>query len=243
MYKRTSAYICLAVFCMLATSCATKIAGLTHDPSFTYDTIVSSKIMVGGVASIVNNISATTTIAYSDILRSQFTKQRKELNVVSSRKLVSKLGRKKYDRLMSEHRETGALSSSSLGVVRSKFKGVRYVIFARIEKNETERNIKTRDIYETKKMPNGKKIKVKKGYDITYYSRRKASVSLYIYDLDMGKSVWGGSVNKTVSNSNLYQIRPGRYSRTRKYPDMPNTKQVLSRIFGGFAENLPKAPK
>jgi len=182
-------------------------------------------------------------MAYSDILRQQFAKQRKELNIVPSRKLVSKLGRKEYDRLLSEHRETGLLSSSSLGAVRSKFKDVRYVVFARIEKNETERNIKTRDIYETKKTPNGKKIKLRKGSDITYYSTRKASVSLHVYDLDMGKSVWGGSVNKNMSNSNLYQVRPGRFSRTRKYPNIPNTKQALSRIFSGFAENLPKAPK
>ena len=233
-------------------SCATRIAGLKQSESFVYSNVLSGKVGVGGVTSVMENLEDGRKSALANLLRTELLEERKEYNVVPSGTLAAKIGKAKYGQVMESYKAEGVLTDESLALLKPAATVSRYVAFARIENDNVsngrseipDRNEKGEAI------PNSGRISTS--------TKRTMTASLNIYDLQNGDVAWSGSVTKSATNTQEYDRQhemqlvsvikafkgEARESDAEKYPypSAPEANKVLAKIFAGFAENMPKKP-
>ncbi len=240
---RSAAFLLLAGLFLILGGCATKVIGLRHDPSFTYDSIAGSRIAIGGVASSAVRLSRGYIRKYNGILREEFLKQRPGYPMAQAGLVESALGKKAYLEMLDDYSATGTLSAQWASAIKASVKDVRYVVFARLGESEITYDKSTTNVYKKSRNAEGKEIRHLTGYNITLNTRREMSASLRIHDLDDGRYVWGGTVSKSPSNSKFYTVRFSGIKLRRKYPKAPKVSEAVRKIFSGFAENLPGPPK
>jgi hypothetical protein len=192
---RTSA---LAVAALLA-ACTTPIRGLDHDPSFHPGSIDASGLAVGGVVAARRPLDAGRRASYADLLRSALRAERPNLTVLTADAVVSALGEDDYEAMLRQYRELGAPSPAPLRTLSQRLERARYLVLARIDRNETSRWTTDEAIESSK----GKRI----GTKTHYRHGRTVGVSLRIFDLDDGATVWSGSVEKSAWNENTEDER------------------------------------
>lgn len=234
--------------------CATTIKDLKQDPSFTFDSIKVSGLHVGGVVSAVTELSQSEVTTFSSVLRSGFLDERKDIYVHDPASITSAIGIERRSALLAEYRNAGMVSARWLGEIGSKIPGARYVVFARIEDDAATKERLKEDLYHDKDKDKKRVI----GQRIKAEATRRMSVSLAIYDITAGAFVWGGSVEKSRSDSRQYDTRLddnaaillntinrvlNEEDKIYPYPPIPAQRDVLTTIFRGFAENLPKPGK
>ncbi len=240
-----AAIICFS--CLSVVSCATKIKGLQHDPSFNYGSIVDSNMVVVGVTSDLYPLKINDITAFSRILQRSFLEQRKMYRIADAGVVIKSLGKKKYLAMLKEFNDFGVLDKKWLSRIKSKLKDTKYAVIARIEEDVVKKKRSRKREYDK----DDKKKVV--GEKITSAVSRSMTVQLNIYDLETFDMVWGGAVSKVGSNSHVYNINDkadkvvaiigqilDREEKLYPYPAIPSQKKVLRRIFYGFGENLPK---
>ena len=253
MFRFVPAFILMLA---LTSGCATTIRGLKHDPSFTFDSVKASGLYVGGVVSATAELAPGEITTFSSILRSGFLDERKDIYVHDPAAFTSAVGIERRAAMLSEYKNAGVVSTRWLDEIRSKIPAARYVIFARIEDDAVTRERRKEDVYNEKEKDKDKRKLI--GQKIKTEATRRMSVSLSIYDITAGAFVWGGSVEKSRSDSRQYETRLddntaillntinrvlNEEDKIYPYPPYPAQRDVLSSIFMGFAENLPKQKK
>jgi hypothetical protein len=238
------------------TGCATAIKDLRQDPSFTFDSVKTSGLHVGGVVSAVSDLSQSEVTTFSSVLRSGFMEERNDIYVHDPGSITSALGIERRSALLMEYRNTGIVSAKWLQEIRSKIPDARYVVFARIDED-----IVTKERYKENRYHDNDKDKDKKnviGYKIKAEATRRMNASLAVYDITTGALAWGGSVEKSRSANREYHTHLNDHvallldtfnrllneeEKLYPYPPIPTQRDVLTAIFRGFAENLPKPGK
>ena len=234
--------------------CATTIKDLKQDPSFTFDSIKTSGLHVGGVVSAVTELSQSEVTTFSSVLRSGFLDERKDVYVHDPGSVTSAIGIERRSALLAEYRNSGIVSTRWLGEIGSKIPGARYVVFARIDEDIVTKERHKENLYHDKDKDKKKVI----GQRIKAEATRRMNATLAIYDITVGAFVWGGSVEKSKSDGRQYDTRLddqvallldtinrvlSEEDKLYPYPPNPAQRDVLAAIFRGFAENLPKPAK
>lgn len=251
MFRLAPAFIFLVVS---VSGCATTIRGLKHDPSFTFDSVKASGLHVGGVVSAATELSPSEVTTFSSVLRSGFLDERKDIYVHDPASFTSAIGIERRAALLTEYRNSGLVTARWLAEIGSKIPDARYAVFARIEEDTVTKERRKEDVYHEKDKDKKKLI----GQKIKTEATRRMVVSLAIYDITAQAFVWGGSVEKSRSDSRQYETRLddntaillntlnrvlNEEDKIYPYPPYPTQRDVLSSVFMGFAENLPKQKK
>ena len=230
-------------------ACATPVAGLKSDPSFTYESVISGKIAIGGVGAY-SGLDETAAAQYSSLLKTMLQDERSAYEIAPPGVLKGQLGDEPYAAMMKSFSTTGSLDQAGLDALAS-FKGSRYVAFCIIESDAVAKDRVLTDQKDKK----GNKIA---GSDrIVKSAKRTVTASLSVYDATTQKRVWSGSVSKmkdasqefTPEEKNLLVDLVKAANKTeeanddQKYPPPPppGTEQVIGEVFRGFAQNMPKS--
>lgn len=234
--------------------CATTIKDLRQDPSFTFDSVNTSGLHVGGVVSAVSELSQSEVTTFSSVLRSGFMEERNDIYVHDPGSITSALGIERRSALLMEYRNTGIVSAKWLQEIRSKIPDARYVVFARIDEDIVTKERHKENLYHDKDKDKKKVI----GQKIKAGVTRRVNASLAVYDITTGAFAWGGSVEKSRGDNREYDTHLGdqvallldtinrvlnEEDKLYPYPPTPPQRDVLTAIFRGFAENLPKPGK
>lgn len=234
---------------VISSSCATRVKGLYCDPGFTYPAVVSGRMVVGGVTSALNPLPPATRNLYGNILSREFLDEQENFRILPSSRLASLIGSENLNRLLDEYRVYGQLSDAWLQELRPAVREARYLMLARIEKDDIQNERSDETVYDK----DGKSVEDRR--KITLKTERTVGASLGIYDLDRGIEVWRGTVEKSATRKTNYETnewgdlasvvvdavldKDVRSSRT-DYPTPVSLDDLLNRIFEGFAENMPE---
>jgi hypothetical protein len=237
-------------FILFASACATRVAGLKQSDTFKFPAIMSGKIAIGGVTSVMEELPESRRNSLGNLLRTRLIEERKEFPVIPPGALASKLGPSKYNELLNDYKNTGLLTENWFKIIKEKLNGNRYVAFARIENEDVNR-----DRRETDRI-NDRGQTIPGEGTVTTIASRTITASLSIYDLQLGEVAWSGEVTKSLRNSKDYEkereiglvsvIKAIKGSDNQSdeskypYPNTPDTNRVLAAVFAGFAENMPK---
>lgn len=247
----------LPLLLLLTTACATRVDGLYVSEHFNPASLQRDFIVTGGVADTsaaptagqapaYNRLQSNT---YSALMLSAFKDERGELRIKPVETLIQSIGGAEYDRLIGQYARAG-LTADDLALIAGKMGAVRYVALARIDSNTTEADATHQDKYETKD-GDGKVTKHPATWTKTH--KRTLVVSLHIYDLLQQGMAFSGQVTKYRQNTKTYtvddvskilsvvQVLRGKdLDSAYPMPEAPDTRQVLSEVFAGFAENFPE---
>lgn len=226
--------------------CAAHVSGLQHDKSFNYNAVKAGGIAVGGVTSIIDQVSEQELNYFGELYRRQIVEERGEFRVVPVGKIANGLG-DDYQPLMEGFRAHGVVDEKSVSQLRQLNLPAQYVIFSRIEDHYVEENNSESPVFDK----DGKEVKNKT--NVTLSTVANVTAFTRIYDRQTGKSVWSGSVTQSKTNENSFESYSGSsfkkaladaiigdIAESREQPPEPEFNDVLSQVFRGFAENLPK---
>ena len=248
MFKKLSlSTVLILLVSALFTGCATKALGVKADSSFTFSAITDGKMAVGGVVSLSTSNDGDET-SFANLLRTQLLEYREKYTVNPAGAVANKVGNDEYKKILDNYRNNGVLSDAEIKTIGSKLQGTRYVIFARIESDDTTRN-RSENLTKDK---NGKVVSRK----INAETKRDVMASFNVYDLNKGVPAWSGTMKTSDKKSKSYDVsgvdtiidivnvvKNGQAkSASDKYPfpEPAPINDLLADIFKGFAKELPK---
>ncbi len=216
----------------------TKVIGLWSDPSFTYQSLSTGRIAVGGVTSLVGKNDRATQYQMTRLLRERILKERPDIGVRPVEVIIHALGGDAYMYLVADYRLRGEITETWLERLSRAAGDVQYAIFARIERYETER-------FETDEW-----AERDDGIEewTTFEISRTVGMSFHIYDLTMGVSVWSAYIVRTWDEKNEYREQHNLFWRIvesllglnqPEYPSPPEFSELSRKVFEVFADNLP----
>ena len=220
-----------------------KLIGLTQDPSFTFESIQTGKMAIGGIVSVAFNDEMNDSLqdVLSYRLLSQLREQRESYAILPVSELINNLGGAPYDSLLEAYRNNDGLDERSLESL-SEFTEARYLIFARIQTNFVSRirvNVRQEDNEDDK---------------IRSDATRKVRILMHIYDCQKKILAWSGAIVKSKTHqkdyekqekSTLFQVidvvlgDDETEDDLYPYPDTPSLDEIATAIFKGFGQHLP----
>lgn len=237
------------IIAALFVSCATKVKGLQKSESFTFENVKNGKMIAGGVVHSIDDWKYKSKISYANKLKTEIMEEREMLKVTDAGFLAKKIGKKAYAQALKELEEDGMLSENSIINMRKKVKGRRYVVFARVESDDTSQDRRHYDETDSQGNSTGRSL-----VDAT--TNRKMDVVFSVLDLTEGNTVWNGTITKSNQNKQTYTVKKdsglvsiikavkGTEERSSEemypFPKAPRADRILSMAFKGFAENLPE---
>ena len=218
------------------TGCASppRVFGLRHDPTFTYQSLDSGSVAVGGVADGTAQ-SPSARVWSESLLVNSLREAHPRLQVASAGAVAAEFGDKAHGELLARYLLVGELDSASLHEMSTRLPKLRYVVFARVDADVI-------DSAET----------------VTQYSKehtersttRTMTVDFQVYDMSLRRSVWNGQFTQSKSSSNEFDEPGGLFDAlvtavlgTHDYPPPPEVHKVLRPIFDEFAERLPQSSR
>ena len=204
------------------------VLGLSHDPSFTYRSLDSGRIAVGGVTSIAGDTahSPSTRVRSESLLINSLRETHPRLQVGPAGAAAAEFWDKAH----------GELDSSSLHEMSARLPKLRYVVFARID---------TDVIDSTEKVT----VDLSHNESTELSTSRTITVGFHVYDMSLRRSVWSGQFTQTKGSSYSYDEPRDVVDVLvtavlgHSYPDPPAQDKVLRLIFDAFAESLPQSSK
>ena len=216
-----------------------KVFGLRHDPTFTYESLDSGRIAVGGVTSIFDDPahSPRTRAGSESLLINSLREAHPLLQVAPAGVVAAEFGDKAHGDLLDRYGRVGELDSASLHEMSARLPKLRYVVFARIDANVI-------DSTETVTLDSTNK-------EHTELSRsRTMTVGFNVYDMSLRRSVWSGQFTQRKGSSHNYDEPRTLLAAVvsavldpHEYPAPPAEDRVLRPIFDAFAQSLPQSSK
>jgi len=243
------------IFFVICNGCATipEIVNLQQDESFTHDEIVTGKMVVGGVVSIVNDLDESESGKYADMLSDSFLSVRKEFVILPVEEVVQRLGKELYQKILYDYKYTGELNLDFLKKLESCQTAFRYLLLVRIIENEVSKRTEKRPRPEIPPKTDWRGNPIVKKIDVVLIAKRRIRVSLDIYDLKKRILGWSGIIieSKSKERSPYYEEKdedivksfaliPVRaFLEVTIQPSAPSTGKLLHKIFKAFAQNMP----
>ena len=186
---------------------------------------------------------------FAEALYRKIVDCRGEFEVVSAGTVRHRLGAEAYADMLEEYRLAAELSAERLVALRDIESIARYLVLARIEGNEVAHNTSSVDGHGGDD-----------GYRIHSISTsRVATVSMRIYDLSTGMSIWSGATNEGRNNSKEVDRTRIREDEEEdfwvrivdevfedddpEYPPTPGFDSTLFKCFYRLAQSLPEPPE
>lgn len=221
-----------------------QIYGLRHDRSFTYQSLDSGSIAVGGVTAVGREaaLDAATRSQFAGILTNSLRDGYPRIEVLSAGAVEAALEDSLHRQLVDGYRRMGDLDSAALHEIIDRLPKLRYVVFARIES----------DVVDSAEIVRQDSVDKKLNIESVVRSRsRTLSVAFHVYDLSLGRAVWSGELVKADTASTTYSqprklvasVVTAMIRGSPKYPTAPSQNKVLRLLFDDFAESLPQPPK
>ena len=243
------------IFVVICNGCATmpEIVNLKQDESFTHDEIVSGKMVVGGVVSIVNDLDESESIRYATMLRESFLTVRKEFVILPVEEVVQRLGKDLYQKILYDYKYTGELNLYFLKKLESYQTAFRYLLLVRVIENEVSESTEERPRSEIPPQTDLLGNPIVEKIDVVLTATRRIGVSLDVYDLNKKILAWSGIINESKSKERTayfeekdedivksFALIPVRaFLEVTFRPSAPSTDKLLHKIFKAFAQNMP----
>lgn len=241
--------ILLVAAALSFSSCATRIQGLTKSADFTYPNVKSGKLVVGGVTSVNGDVDYRKGMSLSNALKTQIVEEREDLSVTHAGMVAKSLGKEAYASILSSIENEGSLSSAQVEMLSAKIQGRRFLVFSKIENDQTNQNRRQIDKTDSNGNATGES-------EMVSSTSRSVDVSFLVYDLMKKEIAWSGTVNKRDTKESKFSVKKdsglvslvkaikGTEERSTEdlypYPEAPGQQPLLVRAFRGFAENLPE---
>lgn len=148
--------------------------------------------------------------------------------------------------MLDRYRINGRLTEADWGVLRASGMAARYVVVARIDRDETEK-------FEPRKiaMKNSHGDTLSDRQQVTLMHRRSVEVAARVYDLTTGNEVWSGAYVSEPANQTSYTEYTGSSftgsmatlltnsftngRSAKKYPPAPSATEALREAFSTIA--------
>ena len=221
-----------------------QIYGLRHDRSFTYQSLDSGSMVVGGVTAVGREaaLDSTTRGQFESLLTNSLRDGYRRLEVPSAGAVAAEFGDSLHGEVLNRYRRVGELDSATLREMSARLPKPRYVVFARIESDVI-------DSAETVTQDSAdKKLNVEQ---VVRSRFRTMTVGFHVYDMSLSRAVWSGELMTADTASNSY-TQPRKFVESvvtaiirgsPKYPTAPTQSKVLRLLFDDFAESLPQPPQ
>ncbi len=254
-------FIIILISLAALAGCKAQVIGMQQHPSFTYESAMNSRFVIGGVVSSVNRLDDMTRMRFSDVMGRTFAEEKPGMMIVRASHILKALGHKSYERMLDAYRESGVIDPLDAAQIRRAFPDIRYLMLVRIEKNRVSQNhdqteTGVADSADDAKEGEYERVRV----DVSLTTTREMGATLNIYDLRQNVLAWSGYVSASDTNSNDSSRTFNKDKRWKEelvdvfvdaligldngeYPDAPAEDAVLVDIMEGFAENMPEAPK
>jgi hypothetical protein len=243
------------MFPLMIGSCGKKVADIQSDPSFTATSLRAGGIATLGCTSIAASEVDEMKISgqFSDPLNRAFQKHYPNTRVVSWGSVRKIIGDDNMLRYLTSVRERRLLEPSHLDSLAAALgPNAQYLVIQRIEGDELEF-----DKDEIKETVDGQEVHTKDGLETI----RRMTVYFGLYDLDQGELVWSATVQRKASKYRTVragtdidldgllglvvdvaealdeQTDPDRFG---KFPKPASQIEVMTLVYGEFAENLPR---
>jgi len=243
------------IFVLICNGCATipEIVNLKQDESFTHDEIVTGKMVVGGVVSIVNDLDEAESSKYADMLSDRFLSMRKEFVILPVEEVVQRLGKELYQKILYDYKYTGELNLDFLGKLESYQTTFRYLLLVRIIENEVTEKTEKRPRPEIPPKTDWRGNQIVKKIDVVMIATRRIIVSVDVYDLKKGILALSGEIDESKSKERSpyyeekdedivksFALIPMRaFLEVTIQPSAPPTDKLLHNVFKAVAQNMP----
>jgi hypothetical protein len=211
------------------------------DDSFSYNNLMNSKLVNGGVFSQVNNITFDDKIQASFLLSKILYEQLKDvhkINMITTGQLINEIDKDNYLIIMDNFEMEGILNNESIGFIKESIPDLDYLILAYI-KNE---NIF--DYSDTERVKNEKgEEEYKTDYEKTYL----LTVEFQLYDMNQENIVYNivvyNQADRTETRTTETGCCEGGISSIISNilygpPAEIDREEVLAKIYEKFAEDL-----
>ncbi|MBD3669306.1 MAG: hypothetical protein HUJ29_00920 [Gammaproteobacteria bacterium] len=227
------------------TACTPRIDGLVHDKSFNKGSMVNGAMTVAGVTGVDKSIDPKQRNIYGAILTEELRDELETVRIAPVNDIVNAMSATEHNAILDEFSKNDSLSAANMNKLKASTKS-RYIVLARVNRNSVKQD-RTNQLptYDTK----GNEISPAKTISM---SRRDMAVTLYIFDLQSGKRVWGGDIGLGRENKKTYThesaalniirgvsaLASGDLNAAYPFPEPPTEKSLLASIFDGFGDNL-----
>ena len=99
-------------------ACQTYVSNLAIDPSFTYQAMTGSGMVVGGVSSDLEILGAKRVDRYADEVKMAVEKERPELVVIDTDSLRKKMDSAAYQTMMAEWTDGLVISEQTIAAIK-----------------------------------------------------------------------------------------------------------------------------
>lgn len=250
---------------LLMSGCATPVKGLYHHEGFTHGALSNGGLGIAGIVNAVDSHALWSEVdrsRYAGTLYRAIRDERPALALAPHSDLVNAIGLPSWLALLDSYRASASVSPADHDLISAHYHQARYLLLARLERNEV-----TRDYQSEEKALTRYSEKLKKEVETgeieqtdTWSTSRLLSASLQVLDLHAGgQLVWSGTVIKSSTNSNDKSRVFDQHHRIEAavidavvdsvanagesvplYPEPPPFEPLLERLITGFAENLPQ---
>ena len=240
---------------LVLSGCATipEVINLKKDESFTHDEIVAGMMGAGGVISVVSDLDESESSKYATILRDSFLSIKEDFVILPVEEIVQRLGNDLYQTILNDYKESGELNSEFLKELEFCQNAFRFLMLVRIIENEVTEKTEKCPRPEIPLQTDLKGNPIVKKFAVRLITTRHIRVSLDIYDLKKGISVWSGIINESISKERTayfedkdedivksFALIPVRaFLKVTLQPSAPRTDKLLRKIFPAFAEYMP----
>jgi hypothetical protein len=240
----------VAILVVASMSCAAPTKASGKAGTITYQNLVPGGIAIGGVTSRVDGPTSqpgsreSMARAFEGVLRDQ----RPDIPLMGADRVRAAVGDEIYESMLAQFQLKGEVSVSTLDSLRTALvDSVRYVVVARIERDDPIQDTTERDTdYDRTTDPETFKT-----------AMRTVVVGFRVYDLHDGKLAWkirpiDSEVNETKvpKPSTIFspktvvgQLEIASSEDKVPYPGMPDVTQNLAAVFDKFTRALPKQKK
>ncbi len=246
---------------LLLASCKTQVAGLQQDPSFTKDSFRAHPIVIAGAVDMTQSISSIQVIHQGELIRQALLKKQKGLSLIPTQTVVSKVGEQPMQALWLAYQSQSVIPQEALQSIHKAFPQARYIIIAKIERNQSRQFRETweEDVLNDMGEPTDRYRKV-----IAQVAERQIAASLLVYDMKSQIRAWYARLEDGDEVSNQSQdtfrkdnsfnesVTAGLVSgfmgnltggvlglAEPDVPPVPPADPILMRMYEGFAENMP----
>jgi len=211
---------------------------------------VDGSIAILGVTASKKKLRPFQRKNYATDLESHVRSHVNGLAILPHNRVLATLGPGGHHKsMLDRYRANGRLTEADWRVLESALLPVRFILVARIDRNDTAR-------FEPVKTPmkNSHGDALTDRQKITLYNKRTVEVAARLYDMKLGKEVWAGAfVSEPLTENSFTDYTGSSFAgsmatlltnsfvqgRGRKdYPEAPSSSVALKETFKGIAQAL-----
>lgn len=215
--KRQLCSCILIILSLALASCAG--VGLQFDRQL----LQQGGVIIGGISAVDTQLTERQRLLYADVIKQAFRQHHPETELIDAAQVYRSIGRSMYGQMQDSYRFSGTASFALMDVVRARFPTQRYIVYARIEREQLNKSYQ--------QLENGQ------GYEL--FNSRVMMVSMRIFDLEQRQSqVWAAGLQDVATRKRQVFGRHTEEKLATMFSDPPPSKEVLVKVIDGLVRNI-----